>query len=61
MNRGALLSLLRVDWKDDRLVRAMTALRDAIRPDGTKPYVRFHRRAASDQAWETLSLDMATA
>lgn len=61
INRGALLGCLRVEWTDERLVRAMTALKDAIRPDGTKPYIRFHKRAAADQAWETLSLDVATA
>jgi hypothetical protein len=61
INRGALLGLLRLDIQEPRWVKAMEALKESITVDGTKPYIRFARRAASDAAWENVSLDVATA
>jgi hypothetical protein len=61
INRGALLGLRRLDIKDPRWARAMEALNASISVDGTKPYIRFARRSATDKAWENISLDIATA
>lgn len=41
------------DWK-----AAMDAIRDAVRWEGQRPYLRFSRRRA-DGKWEALALDMA--
>jgi hypothetical protein len=41
------------DWK-----KAMDAIRDAVRWEGQKPYLRFNKRRA-DGKWEPLPLDMA--
>ena len=61
LNRGALLGLLSYDIKDPRWIRAMDALRDSITVDGSKAYVRFHKRGAADGPWRAISLDVATA
>jgi hypothetical protein len=61
INRGALLGLRRLDIQDPRWAEAMKALNDSISVDGTKPYIRFARRSATDKAWENISLDIATA
>jgi hypothetical protein len=61
LSRGKLLGLLRYEISDDRWVRAMGALRDAIQVDGTKAYLRFHSRAEHNAPWRNLSLDLATA
>lgn len=61
INRGKLFSLLRLEITDERWQRAMKAIRDSIRVMGTKRYLRFYHRADCQSAWESLSLDLATA
>ena len=61
INRGALLSLLRLEIAEPRWVKAMEALKDSISIDGTKAYIRFSRRSGPDEAWQNISLDLATA
>lgn len=61
INRGALLGLLRLNITDERWVRAMKALRDSIKPEGTKSYMRFYQREDLKAAWRPLSLDAAQA
>jgi hypothetical protein len=38
---------------------AMRAIRDAVRWEGEKPYLRFYRRQPPDKKWVMVSLDMA--
>lgn len=61
INRAALLGLLRLDIQDPRWLEGMRALRDAIKVDGTKSYMRFYRRLGPQAAWQPVSLDAATA
>ena len=61
VSRTRLVGLLRLDIVDPRWVSAMAALRDSMRVDGTKRYVRFYRRAKATDKWEAVSIDMASA
>lgn len=61
INRAELFSLLRLDIGDERWLRGMAAIRDAIRVTGTKAYVRFYERSASDAPWRHINLDLAAA
>ena len=60
VNRASLLSLRRYDFKDNRWLQAMDAIRDAERPVSSKRYVRIYRRPSIDASWEAVSIDMAT-
>lgn len=60
INRGALLSLLRLSIDDPTWKRGMDAIRDSMRVEGTKRYVRLARRRRAEDTWENLSLDLAT-
>ncbi len=60
VNRAALLSLRRYDFKDERWLRAMDAIREAERPISSKRYVRIYQRAERNAAWEAVSIDMAS-
>ncbi len=51
--------LLRLDITDERWLRAMEALRDAMRVIGSKEYVRFYRRKDVASGWEPVSIDLA--
>ncbi|MGR3466529.1 MAG: DUF3164 family protein [Shimia sp.] len=59
VNRAELFMLLRLDITDARWVRAMDAIRDAIRIVGSKEYVRFHHRDAPEGQWQPVSIDLA--
>lgn len=61
INRAELFSLLRLDVTDERWLRAMEAIRDAIRVTGTKAYVRFYEREAPDARWNAVTIDLAAA
>lgn len=61
INRAALYSLLRLEIQDPRWKKAMQAVRDAMRVVGSKSYVRFYRRTASDAPWEAITIDLAKA
>lgn len=61
INRGGLFSLLRLDIGDERWLRAMDAMRDAIRVTGTKAYLRFYERDAADAPWASVTIDLAAA
>lgn len=60
-NRAAIYALLRIEIADARWQRAMAAIRDAMRVVGSRTYVRVHRRAAPDAAWEPVAIDLARA
>jgi hypothetical protein len=60
INRAELFMLLRVEIQDESWKRAMDAIRDSIRPVGSRTYVRFYERPAPDAQWRAVSLDMAS-
>lgn len=61
VNRSELFGLLRLDIEDDRWQRAMKAIKDSIRVQGTKEYVRFYRRPNARAAWSPVTIDVAAA
>lgn len=61
INRGEIFMLLKLDIEDERWLRAMKALRDAIRVVGSKEYIRFGIRDSFDGEWTTVSIDLAKA
>jgi hypothetical protein len=61
INRSEIFMLLRLEITDPRWLQAMKAIRDAMRVEGSKTYVRCHRRATVDGAWQAVSIDLAKA
>lgn len=61
INRAEIFMLLRLDIEDERWVRAMQAIRDAIRVVGSRTYVRCYRREAFDAEWRAVTIDLAKA
>ena len=61
INRTEIFMLLRLEIRDPRWVKAMEAIRDAMRVVGSKTYVRCYRRAAIDAPWEAVTIDLAKA
>lgn len=61
VNRAELFGLLRLEIADDRWQRAMKAIKESIRVEGTKEYVRFYRRPHARAAWSAVTIDVASA
>lgn len=61
INRSEIFMLLRLEITDPRWLMAMKAIRDAMRVEGSKTYVRCHRRATCDSAWQAVTIDLAKA
>lgn len=61
INRSEIFTLLRLDIDDERWLRAMDAIRSAIRVVGSKTYVRGWRREAGDAPWQAVTVDLAKA
>lgn len=59
VNQAEMFSLLRREIDDDRWRRAMRAIRDSIRPIGSKEYLNFYRRDTPSGAWQTVTIDLA--
>lgn len=59
INRSEIFMLLRLEIEDDRWLKAMDAIRDAMRITGSKTYVRFHKRETPDGKWKPISIDLA--
>jgi hypothetical protein len=59
VNRSLLFMLLRTESEDERWSRACEAIKDSIRVDGSKEYIRFHHRPAANANWDHLALDIA--
>lgn len=51
--------LMRLDIEDPRWVKAMDALRDAMRVVSSKQYVRFYVRPRTDASWSAITIDLA--
>lgn len=54
-----LFRLRRFESRDARWQEAMRAIADAVRPRGTKQYIRFYRRETPQSAWEPVTIDLA--
>lgn len=54
------LGLRRLDIKDEKWLRAMDAIAEAITVVGRKAYIRVYERLTPDGEWTTISLDLAT-
>ena len=61
INRSEIFMLLRLDITDPRWLRGMKAIRDAMRVEGSKTYVRCYRRATCSSGWVAVSIDLAKA
>jgi hypothetical protein len=61
INRSEIFMLLRLQIEDPRWQRAMKAIRDAMRIEGSKTYIRCYRREACDGPWRAVTIDLAKA
>lgn len=61
INREALFSLRRLDIDDDAWRRAVQALNDSIRIQGSKEYIRFYERPSPTDKWQAITIDIASA
>ena len=61
INASKILSLRRHNITDERWMRAMDAISDAIQVIGTTPYIRVYERIDSSGEYRRLSLDLAGA
>ena len=59
INTGRVLSLSRLDIKDDKWQQAMTAINDSLQVVGSKSYVRFYERIGNTDQYQPISLDVA--
>lgn len=59
VNQAELLRLRRLDIDGPIWAEAMRAIADAIRPLGTKQYIRFYRRAEPEGRWQAVTIDLA--
>lgn len=61
LNTGRILALRRLEIKDERWQRAMTAIGESVQVVGSKQYVRFYERVGETDQYVAISLDIATA
>lgn len=59
INRSQIFMLLRREISDPRWIKAMQAIRDAMRVVGSKTYVRCYKRETFDAPWEAVTIDLA--
>lgn len=59
LNRESILALRRLHIEDERWQRAVQAINDAIKSDGSKSYYRFYWRSRPDAAWSSIAIDIA--
>lgn len=61
INRSEIFMLMRLPIEDERWLKAMDAIRDAMRVTGSKEYVRFHVREKITDPWSAVTIDLAKA
>lgn len=61
INKAEIFMLLRLEISDPRWLRAMRAIRDAIRVVGSKTYVRCYQRDGFDAPWRAVTIDLVKA
>ncbi|HGL5374101.1 TPA: DUF3164 family protein [Citrobacter farmeri] len=59
ISTGRVLGLRRLPITDEGWQRAMSAISDSVRVDGSKPYVRFYERREGSDEYVAISLDIA--
>ncbi len=59
INAGRVLGLRRLNIKDEMWQKAMQAISDSVRVDGSKPYIRFYERNGRGE-YVAISLDIAS-
>ena len=59
INRANLFALRKIEITDARWKDAMQAINDSIRITGSKSYLRFYKRATTQDAWEAVTIDIA--
>jgi hypothetical protein len=59
INTGRVLSLRRLDIKDDKWQAAMQAIADSMQTASTKPYIRFYKRNDKTLEYSPINLDVA--
>lgn len=59
INKSELFMLMRLDIEDERWLKAVKAIRDAMRVVGSKQYVRFYQRAKQTDKWQAITIDLA--
>lgn len=59
INTGRVLSLRRLDIKDEKWQQAMQAIADSMQTASTKPYIRFYIRNEATMDYTAISLDVA--
>ena len=58
LNVGRIMSLRRLDIKDQRWVDAMRAIGESVQVIGTKQYIRAYKRVGDSDRYEAIPLDM---
>lgn len=61
INRSEIFMLLKLQIEDERWLKAMEAIRDAMRVTGSKQYIRFHIRERITDPWQAVTIDLAKA
>lgn len=59
LNTGEILSLRRLNIRDDKWLRAMEAIGDSMRVTYSRLYIRFYERESVNTDWKSVSLDIA--
>jgi len=60
LNIGRILALRRMEIKDERWQRAMTAIGESVQVVGSKQYLRFYERVGDTDKYVAIPLDMAS-
>lgn len=60
LSTSKVLGLLRLEIKEEKWKRAMQAIKDSIRVDGTKSYLRVYEREEGTQNYHQIPLDLAS-
>ncbi|WP_040728248.1 DUF3164 family protein [Thiomicrorhabdus sp. Kp2] len=60
LSTSKVLGLLRLEIKEEKWKRAMQAIKDSIRVDGTKSYIRIYEREEGKQNYHQIPLDLAS-
>lgn len=59
VNTGAVLALRRLDINDERWLRAMEAIGEAVQVVGSRSYIRVYERVGDSDQYQPVSLDIA--
>ncbi|AWX98703.1 sulfate transporter [Marinomonas primoryensis] len=60
ISTGKVLDLMRMEIDDEEWSRAMNALKDALKSNGTAVYIRVYERIGTTDQYKPISLDIAS-